>query len=50
MKLRANNDYKCFMIVPNFNFWYTHDYHLFIGWLFWGFDIVFYDPKKEDDL
>jgi hypothetical protein len=33
-------DNKCFMIAPNINFWYNRDYHLFIGWFFWGFDIV----------
>lgn len=40
MRLRKNDDYKCVMIVPNINFWYKNDWHLFIGWLFWGFDIV----------
>lgn len=47
MKLRTNNDYKCFMLTPSVNYWYNHDHHIFIGWLFWGFDIVLYTPKTE---
>lgn len=43
MRIRANNDYKCFMIAPNVNYWYKNDHHIFIGWLFWGFDIVIKD-------
>ena len=38
---RINNNYKCFMFVPNINFWYEKGYTLFFGWLFWGFDIKF---------
>lgn len=48
MKLRANNDYKCFMIAPNINFWYNRDYHIFIGWFFWGFDIVIKDKNYDN--
>ena len=40
MRLRKNNDYKCMMLTPNINYWYKSDHHIFIGWLFWGFDIV----------
>lgn len=47
MKLRANNDYKCFMITPNINWWYNRDIHIFIGWFFWGFDIVIKEPKTR---
>ena len=40
MKIRINNDYKCFMSIPNINYWYEDDRHLFFGWLFWGFEII----------
>jgi len=46
MKIKINNDYKCFMVVPNVNLWYEDDRHLFVGWLFWGIDIVFKEAKK----
>lgn len=40
-RIRVNNNYKCFMIAPNINYWYDDSRHtLFIGWLFWGFDIL----------
>ena len=41
MKIRINNDYKCFMSIPNINYWYDNGRKIFIGWLFWGIDIVF---------
>ena len=42
MKIRINNDYKCFMLIPNINFWYASK-NIFFGWMFWGFNI---DYKK----
>lgn len=50
MRIRINNDYKCFMSIPNMNFWYDEDGRkLFIGWLFWGIDIIFrgYEEKTN---
>ena len=42
MKVKINNDYKCFMSIPNENYWYDEEGRkLFIGWLWWGIDIVF---------
>jgi hypothetical protein len=42
MKVKINNNYKCFMSTPNVNYWYDEEVHtLFIGWLWWGIDIVF---------
>lgn len=38
MRIKANNDYYCFMIIPNINYWYDEK-SLFFGWLFWGFNI-----------
>ena len=49
MRLRSNNDSKCVMITPNVNFWYNKDLHIFIGWLFWGFDIVIKDKYRDED-
>ena len=40
MKVKINNDYKCFMLTPSINFWYDEGLTLFIGWLCWGLDIV----------
>jgi len=34
------------MITPNINYWYNEDRHIFIGWLFWGIDIVIIDKKE----
>ena len=45
-----NNDYECFMSIPNVNYWYDFEgIKLFIGWLFWGIDIIFkgYDKKHR---
>ena len=48
MKIKINNDYKCFMSIPNINYWYDdEDRKIFIGWLWWGIDIVLYTPKIE---
>ena len=42
MKVKINNDYKCFMSIPNVNYWYDEEGRkLFIGWLWWGIDIIF---------
>ena len=42
MKIKINNDYKCFMSIPNINYWYDDEGRkIFIGWLWWGIDIVF---------
>ena len=41
MKIRINNDYQCFMSIPNVNYWYDNGRKIFVGWLFWGIDIVF---------
>ena len=40
MRIKANNDYYCFMLFPNINYWY-YENSLFFGWLFWGFNIDF---------
>lgn len=48
MKVRINNDYKCFMLTPNINYWYEDDRHIFIGWLFWGVDIVISNPGAKN--
>ena len=48
MRIKINNDYECFMSIPNINYWYDFEgIKLFIGWLFWGIDIIFkgYDKK-----
>ena len=42
MKIKINNEYKCFMAIPNVNYWYDDEGRkIFIGWLFWGIDIIF---------
>ena len=42
MKVKINNDYKCFMSIPNINYWHDEEGRkMFIGWLWWGIDIVF---------
>ena len=42
MKIKINNEYKCFMSIPNINYWYDDEGRkIFIGWLWWGIDIVF---------
>ena len=42
MKIKINNDYKCFMSIPNINYWYDDEGRkIFIGWLWWGIDIIF---------
>ena len=38
MKIYLNNNYSCFMLLPNINYWYDSN-SLFFGWLFWGFNI-----------
>ena len=38
LKIYTNNNYCCFMILPNINIWYE-DHSLFFGWLLWGFNI-----------
>ena len=48
MRIKINNDYKCFMSIPNVNYWYDDEGRkLFIGWLWWGIDIIFkgYDSQ-----
>ena len=40
MKVKINNNYNAVMLVPSINFWYDDDPTIFIGWLFWGIDIV----------
>ena len=41
MKIKINNDYGCFMFIPNINYWYEDDERfIFIGWLIWGINIV----------
>ena len=50
MKIKINNEYKCFMSIPNINYWYDDEGRkIFIGWLFWGIDIIFkgYETSKE---
>ena len=50
MRIKINNDYECFMSIPNINYWYDFEgIKLFIGWLFWGIDIIFkgYDKKHR---
>lgn len=34
------------MLIPNINYWYNEDKHIFIGWMFWGIDIVIKDKKE----
>jgi len=47
MKIRINNDYQCFMAIPNVNYWYdTHT--IFVGWLFWGFNIDIINQENEE--
>ena len=42
MRFKTNNDYKCFMVTPSVNYWYNYQgKKIFIGWLWWGFDIIF---------
>ena len=42
MRIKINNDYKCFMSIPNINYWYDDEGRkIFIGWLWWGIDIIF---------
>lgn len=51
MKVRANNDYECFMLIPSINYWYDYEGRkIFIGWLFWGFDIIFKGYDKGELL
>ena len=38
LKIYINNNYKCFMLLPNINIWYA-DRSMFFGWLLWGFNI-----------
>lgn len=45
IKFKINNNYKCFMLLPNINFWYAED-SIFFGWLCWGFNID-YEYGKE---
>ena len=48
MKIKINNDYKCFMSIPNVNYWYDEEGRkLFIGWLWWGIDIIFKGYETE---
>lgn len=48
MKIKINNDYKCFMSIPNINFWYDYEGRkLFIGWLWWGIDLIFKGYEKQ---
>ena len=48
MKVRINNNYKCFMSIPNINYWYDEEPTIFIGWLFWGIDIVLNTPVNPE--
>ena len=42
MKIKINNEYKCFMATPSVNYWYDDEGRkIFIGWLCWGIDIIF---------
>ena len=45
MKVRMNNNYKCFMAIPNINYWHedNEQRYIFIGWLFWGINIELED-------
>lgn len=48
MRIKINNDYECFMSIPNVNYWYDFEgIKLFIGWLFWGIDIIFKGYNKK---
>ena len=48
MRIKINNDYKCFMSIPNVNYWYDNEGRkLFIGWLWWGIDIIFKGYETE---
>ncbi|MCR5578648.1 MAG: hypothetical protein K6F74_05485 [Prevotella sp.] len=49
MRIKINNNYKCFMSILNVNYWYDDDGRkIFIGWLWWGIDIIFrgYEDNK----
>ena len=49
MKVKINNNYNAVMLVPSINFWYDDDPTIFIGWLFWGIDIVVKKRMKETE-
>jgi len=40
MKIELNNDNKVFMLIPNINYWYEKDIYIYVGWIFWGINIV----------
>lgn len=40
VKIELNNDNKVFMSIPNINYWYEDSIYIYVGWLFWGFNIV----------
>ena len=33
------------MLTPSVNYWYDDEPTIFIGWLFWGIDIVIREKK-----